>query len=566
MANIVLTNISKLNSAAKFSNYSTDDMGFIRGRYTNEAPVKYLINSIYGECRDTECIIIGITTKEAEAAYQALRKTLKRYCKRKGFKKITIEKISFEAGSFGSVIDNIISKTKKGDRVFIDTTGGFRDSVYLIMTAVRMLEFSGIKLEKAVYSVYNKDNPKFNRIVDITNTYNMFNLINAANSFTSFGNSSELASFFENSHNEDIKDIIAAMNQFSEEVALCRTSKLNGLLKNLNESLQKFQTLSTDKEQEIMFMSILEVIQKKFGAADGRSIDYIDVILWCLDNKMIQQAVTIFVEKMPEFLYESGIVQYLKDSHSNNNFDEYYNRLYNRFLKLKTSGTFSPYPFANYLLQLDNNDGSLYTSIANCRDLTTLGLSLPKEISKGIRNLLRVRNALFDNSSNPMKRRTSEDLLVRLDNNKVSCYVDSGIFLTDAQTPKELFDEVLENNHYVKILQKLDDGSTPCIDNVWHMQDINAIEHLEEVVNENRFYCNVSRGSLDDIKKILRSLIFVKRFIRNSLNHASEDNKVADEYNEYFESKGYNVNSELSVKEIESIIREAVKLIRKITI
>ena len=37
MANIVLTNISKLNSAAKFSNYSTDDMGFIRGRYTNEA-------------------------------------------------------------------------------------------------------------------------------------------------------------------------------------------------------------------------------------------------------------------------------------------------------------------------------------------------------------------------------------------------------------------------------------------------------------------------------------------------------------------------------------------------
>ena len=75
MANIVLTNISKLNSAAKFSNYSTDDMGFIRGRYTNEAPVKYLINSIYGECCDTECIIIGITTKEAEAAYQALKKT-----------------------------------------------------------------------------------------------------------------------------------------------------------------------------------------------------------------------------------------------------------------------------------------------------------------------------------------------------------------------------------------------------------------------------------------------------------------------------------------------------------
>ena len=78
-------------------------------------------------------------------------------------------------------------------------------------------------------------------------------------------------------------------------------------------------------------------------------------------------------------------------------------------------------------------------------------------------------------------------------------------------------------------------------------------------------YSVSSRVEHDDIKALLRDLVYVKRYIRNALNHASEERHIADEYDEYFREMGYNVSTELSVKEIESVIRKAVDLIRKIT-
>ena len=252
-----------------FQNYHTDDMGIIRGRYTNEAPVKYLLGSIYKGSLDTDCMIIAVTTPEAQEAFVAFRKTIRRYCQRNNYANLSIESITYDK-NFGTVIAEIINKVKKEDRVYIDTTGGFRDSVYILMASVRILEYSGVRLEKAVYSVLNnppknsqngpsklpkRKKNKPNRIDDITDTYNMFDLINAANSFTSFGNSEGLANFFAECRNSDIKKAIDVMSRFSDEVTLCRTSNLNSILSELNEILTSIQNIDTDVEPEILFKS-----------------------------------------------------------------------------------------------------------------------------------------------------------------------------------------------------------------------------------------------------------------------------------------------------------------------
>lgn len=67
------------------------------------------------------------------------------------------------------------------------------------------------------------------------------------------------------------------------------------------------------------------------------------------------------------------------------------------------------------------------------------------------------------------------------------------------------------------------------------------------------------------MKEMLRNLIFVKRYVRNALNHASEERRLADEYDEYFSGVRYDATAELSVTEIETVIRKAVDLIRRIT-
>lgn len=566
MSNIILTNISKIRSDVSFRNYSTDDMGSIKGRYTNEAPVKYLLNTVCAENTGSECKIIAVTTTEAEPAFTAFQKTIRRYCRRNGFKGVLIEHVGF-TGTFGEVIAEIIKKTKKGDRIYIDTTGGFRNSVYFLLAVVRILEYSGIKLQKAVYSVYNKESPKANRIVDITATYNMFNLINAANTFTSLGNSNELALFFADCNNSDIKRAIDVMNRFSDEVTLCRTSKLDSLISELNEILINIQNLHTDVETEVLFKSISGVIREKFGVRDGEKIDYLDVITWCLDNRMIQQAVTIYVEKMPEFLFSTGILSYnpvtVHTTSFPKTFDIYYNLLYNGFLKLTTSITLSQYPIGNLLLRLKNNNYAVYKEICTANSINDLSIreQLTPDERKGLLNLIRIKNAVF---SAPSIRRTADEIEVKKQNTKLRDFADSDIFWSAATNAEAFINGLLQKKEYICLLQG---EFTPYSPKVWNATDINAVEHLKQVLNENRtMYTVNSKISADDMRNILRPLIYVRRYVRNVLNHASEESRIADEYDEYFSEMGYSVSNELSVTEIESVIRKSVAFIKSLYI
>ena len=581
LSHIVLTNISRMRKGFPFQNYHTDDMEIIRGRYTNEAPVKYLLNSIYRGDSGENCTIIAITTPEAQEAFIAFRKTIRRYCKRNNYSNLSIESITYDK-NFGTVISEIINRVKKKDRVYIDTTGGFRDSVYILMASVRILEYSGVRLEKAVYSVLNNfkppkknqdDSPKLpkkktqkpNRIDDITATYNMFNLINAANSFTSFGNAEELTAFFAESHNSDIKKAIDVMRRFSNEVALCRTSNLNDLIYELNEILTNIQTMDTDDESEILFKSISGVIREKLGASSGEEIDCLDIITWCLDNRMIQQAVTIYVERIPEYLFGSKILVYnpkkVNTADFRKDFDIYYNLLYNGFLKLTTSITLSEYPVGNLLLRLQRNK-LVYNEICTLTSINNLSIKeqLTQDERRGILNLIRVKNALFSETG---IRRSAEETESKRQNTKLRDFAESDIFETAASNTAAFVNGLLKKNEYIRLLQG---ECTPYNPRVWSVADINVVEHMERTLSENKdMYSVSSRVEHDDIKALLRDLVYVKRYIRNALNHASEERHIADEYDEYFREMGYNVSTELSVKEIESVIRKAVDLIRKIT-
>lgn len=582
MSNIILTNISRMRKGFPFQNYHTDDMEIIRGRYTNEAPVKYLLNSIYKGVSGTDCTIIAVTTPEAQEAFIAFRKTIRRYCKRNNYSNISIESITYDK-NFGTVIAEIINRVKKEDHVYIDTTGGFRDSVYILMASVRILEYSGVKLEKAVYSVLNNFKPpkknqdgspklpkkkaqKPNRIDDITATYNMFNLINAANSFTSFGNAEELTAFFSESCSSDIKKAIDVMSRFSNEVALCRTSNLNNLISELNEILTNIQTMDTDDESEILFKSISGVIREKLGASAGEEIDCLDIITWCLDNRMIQQAVTIYVERIPEYLFVSKILVYnpgkVNVAGFRKDFDIYYNLLYNGFLKLTTSITLSIYPVGNLLLRLKRSNPTIYKEICALTSINDLSVKdqLTPDERKGLLNLIRVKNALFAESN---VRRTSEEIANRKQNTKLHNFANSSIFESMATTAEAFVNGLLKEKEYIRLLQGEYTAYEP---RVWAAADINVVEHLERVLSENNdIYSVRSHVDLNDVKELLRHLIYVKRYIRNTLNHASQERYIADEYDEYFGKMGYNVSTELSVKEIESVIRKAVNLIRKIT-
>ena len=241
--------------------------------------------------------------------------------------------------SLADAVQRIVRQIPPRAEVYIDTTGSFRNASYILLAVVRILEYSGIHCVKAVYSNYHAS-PR--RIEDVTNAYRLFDLINAANSFTAFGNSTELERFFREKDNPRIRRVVTAMKDFSKAVAMCRTSGLDGILAEMNESLSEIDAMEPRTEEEVLFCSISGLIRQKFGIpSPGGKIEYPEIIRWCLSNQMIQQAVTIYIEKIPAYLLEKRYftVSEAIRAHAEANrgvYDFAYHVLYKEFMQMQS--------------------------------------------------------------------------------------------------------------------------------------------------------------------------------------------------------------------------------------
>lgn len=552
MANVIITNISankEGNSEIYFS-----DVGEIEGAHTNEAPLKYLLECATKE--DKKTTVIAIVTKEADHAYNYNERMLKQYCEVKNLGDLDFKKIDYEE-NFASVVSQIVENIKQDDKVYIEATGGFRKSVYILMVAVRILEYSGIKFKKAVYSIYNKFNISENHIEDISETYNMFNLISAANSFTSFGNSKDLSDFFKGRDNENIENIIKVMKEFSDEVALCRTSKLKDCLERLNESLNSFESRnSTSKnaaEEEILFGSIVGVIRSKFQTHGEGDIEYPDIINWCLDNNMIQQAITIYVEKIPEYFIKNGLIDYTgKLREIDKNFDEYYNTFYKGFLFLSSKGTVD-----NMVNRLKDGENSLlYELILNCRNIDHIKKGLSEDELKWIQNYITIRDILYNDEG---KKRDVVEINKRkeTESSKLKFCYDTTIFEEKANKVNGFMNNLLNNKKYIIMLQGNGDTANS-------YEGIEVIENLEHVLKDNNDICRVKDTvNLETLQNVLARSIYLKKFVRNNINHASENEQVDEDYKKYFEKKGYKVNvDDITADYIVELIKDNIRDIR----
>lgn len=436
MSNIIIMNLSKLNGNVQSSVYSSD-LGEIEGKYTADAPIKYLM-MYFAKNKKQADKILTVITKEAEDALPEFKDMLEEYCKENGY--AVPEIIPINGKEEIITITEVAEKVEEKDSIFIETTGGLRNTTYTLMTIVRMLEFSGVVLEKAVYSNYIGK-----RIEDITNTYKMFNLINAANSFTSYGSSKELNAIFKNSKDENILKAISAMNTFSDEIALCRTKKLKSSLKNLNKNLRSLMSNNAKTKEAEMFKTLVNVIRRKFYITDGKSeIEIPNVVKWCIDNNLIQQGVTIYTELMPQYFRE--------------------------------------------------------------------------------------------------KFYTASEKQISIASSKKEYDLDYKLFC-------EGFMECIPEGRKNK--------------KTYGEKVLDTIEYLDEALINNDEYKLSENCSIEKMQIIMRDYLYIKKYIRNKLNHASEkEETVINRISDYLSGYGYNTSEQLSIDEIIKIIRKALSNIK----
>ena len=575
MRNIIITNISALPSKPKEEiklQIFASDLGDITGLYTNEAPIKYLLTYI-SQKNESADLIIAAKTPEAESAYVEFKKVVNDFAEEKGIKVPEIIPVAAAENEMEKAVDQITKLVAENDHVYIDTTGGFRNSSYLLMAVVRVLEYAGIGLTKAIYTKAFGDK----QIIDITSVYRMFDLINAVNIFSQIGDSRQLEEYFKDQDNEVVKRTIGAMNSFSDEISLCRTSKLDEVLIKMNDCLTELSEMKTDSKDVMLLKSLSDTIKKKFGCTNDK-IDYPDIVKWCLDNKMIQQAVTIYVEKMPEYFYKKGYytvtdekLETIRKKNEKSHNDLYYELFYSNLLvdydsgNDKISNIFSEVAEAvpkndNNLSKYDSKKTTIHSilnALVECSDFDhfirrTSHKSFKKyefeSISSEMKRFFKVRNAFYsDNKLRSMeeieKRLDNFPEIARLFNEKKYSYPNSiEGFIGSINNNKPLSKAIFHPD----LIQKYEDNHLSCL----------------EAISDNNTetdYNLSDKLSKQQLQNIFRNIYYAKTFIRNKLNHASEDESTTEEMKEYFKINGYPVDNELNVRTIREFLSNAIQ-------
>ena len=139
--------------------------------------------------------------------------------------------------------------------------------------------------------------------------FSSFDLIAGINEYINYGRIKTLRSYFKPSSNKEIKEILAKMEEFSNNLQLCRTgyvmSHRNELLQMLKEySEKKRETEVLDTYEQLFEYVVNDILTGYEGLLTG---DLPDIIKWCVGNDFIQQALTFTSEEMPGYFWESGL-------------------------------------------------------------------------------------------------------------------------------------------------------------------------------------------------------------------------------------------------------------------
>jgi len=198
-------------------------------------------------------------------------------------------------------IYNQIKTSDIGKLIYIDYTGGLRDSSLFMIALIRYLEFKGIVCRDIIYSDFFST-PK--AIRNIRYIYDMFDMINGVSEFVGTGNARQLIALQGETTNSNIvKTFVKTLQDFSNAIAICDVSKIQTTIESISTAINTLEQDTSDDIFVQMFKTLIPTVKEKlYIGKEPPSI--LDLSQWCLENNMLQQAVTIYNEKILLHYYE----------------------------------------------------------------------------------------------------------------------------------------------------------------------------------------------------------------------------------------------------------------------
>lgn len=302
---------------AEECSYRCPDGRSVTGAQTNEAPVRYFLEKYRNSNISISQIICIVTPGAREKAWEKFQEYVHNIDPAISVVDVPFEpEMKFHEEPLRAVLNKIQYSAKKtqADSILLEATGGFRDAVMQLLLISRLLDYAGVKTLEAVYSNYqNKE------IVDISHLVNLFDLLGGMQELTNLGSVRTLREYYAETKDDSIRELINTTEALTDAITLCRARLIpgeDGLLARFNRAL-----VEAESSDDPMIAHILAAFRRKFK---GR-FQTTNLIRWCLDSDMIQQALTVYTELIPVYLFEEKFIEMdgtVKEVHSNDYQDQ----------------------------------------------------------------------------------------------------------------------------------------------------------------------------------------------------------------------------------------------------
>lgn len=392
----IISFLSKYNPKSTLKNYTLPNgKDTLEGTFTNEVPIEYLVREAKAEKASGEKIkLICIVSKDVyedkhvieikekkdvEAKHTYTVSQYEYYCRwfKELMKKHNVVDFEIKMVPYDFVINecgdrkivalqtdreiannlysNISEETINEKKVYIDYTGGLRDTTYLIATLIQYFKIVGVKCRCIAYSELPSDE-ETGKLKRIKYIYKINEITGGADEFVSTGNITRLKKFFEQekTKNESVLEIINSIDKFTKAISISQTDKLDIYKKEVEASIAKYDKSKGSSDLYTNIFSLMfRQIQESLHIGTDKEWSYNEIVKWCVDHGYLQQAFTIYVEKIPAIYLDKGVREKLpptkSDDHSKKHNGksteqtQFYNDFWNNFCGIgKGSEEFAP--------------------------------------------------------------------------------------------------------------------------------------------------------------------------------------------------------------------------------
>lgn len=284
---------------------------------TNEGAVRYLIEE--GETPD--CILALCSErvrKEAKEMPDGSTRTTLEYFRDSFLPKvhITAERLvvievpdSMDEETQFQAISQLLEKIETEDTLFVDLSGGLRDVAMLLVIAARcMRDLRKVQTRRVIYAELRGGE---SIVRDRTQLYGLFDFVTAMDQFFSTGTAQKLENYLRSEGEKDpvLHTLLTRINQFSEDLALCRVRKLNDDLNQIDQALKETPEKSQNLT-DLFFRMLKDRFSTEFAELLSSGEKALPALVsWCADHGMYQQALTLLCEQMPEYVCQHLFVQ-----------------------------------------------------------------------------------------------------------------------------------------------------------------------------------------------------------------------------------------------------------------